>query len=164
MNKLDISTFFSEDMLQITETIQKENTIHIYLKSITKSSNCPKCGRLREKYHGTYAGNVRAYPIFGKTVRLHVRAHEYSCMNGDCDASAFTESFNGFLDPYSRMTEHSTDFICSLALETSCEGCSRICRVLGMRISGDTVIRLLLKRYQLMEDTPVGERNRRFRL
>ncbi|MBD5549294.1 MAG: hypothetical protein HDQ97_18225 [Lachnospiraceae bacterium] len=33
----------------------------------------------------------------------------------------------------------------------------RICKVLGIRISGDTVICLLLKRYQFMEDTPVGE-------
>lgn len=158
MNKLDISTFFPEDMLQITETIQKENAIHIYLKSITRNCNCPKCGQLTEQYHGTYVRTVQDLPILGKTVRLHLRVHEYNCLNNNCDAATFAESFNRFLDPYSRMTERCADFICSLALETSCEGCSRICKVLGMRISGDTVIRLLLKRYQFMEDTPVGDR------
>lgn len=44
MNKLDLGAFFHGDMLQITEVIQKEKTIRIYLKSETKSCNCPKCG------------------------------------------------------------------------------------------------------------------------
>lgn len=158
MNKLDLCAFFPEDMLQITEVIQKEKIMHIYLKSETKNCNCPKCGQLTEQYHGTYVRIVQDISIFGKTVKLHIRAHEYNCMNDDCDVVTFAENFNGFLDSYSRMTERCADFICSLALETSCEGCSRICKDLGIKISGDTVIRLLLKRYQLMENVPVGER------
>ena len=30
------------------------------------------------------------------------------------------------------MTERCADFICTLALETSCEGCARVCHTLGM--------------------------------
>lgn len=56
------------------------------------------------------------------------------------------------------MTERRADFICSLALEISCEGCSRICKELGIKISGDTVIRLLLKRYQAMENDFMGDK------
>lgn len=158
MNKLDLGAFFPESMLQIKEVKQKEETIHIYLKSEMKGCNCPKCGQSTEQYHGTYVRTVQDLPILGKTVKLHISAHEYNCVNDDCDVVTFAESFNGFLDSYSRMTERCADFICSLALETSCEGCSRICKVLGIRISGDTVIRLLLKRYQLMEDVPIGEK------
>ncbi len=51
-----------------------------------------------------------------------------------------------FLNAYSRMTERCADFVCTLALETSCEGCARICKTLGIKTSGDTVIRLLLKK------------------
>lgn len=29
------------------------------------------------------------------------------------------------------MTERCADFICALALETSCEGCARICRAVS---------------------------------
>lgn len=57
-----------------------------------------------------------------------------------------------------RMTKRCADFICSLAIETSCEGCSRICKVLGIKINGDTVIRLLLKRYQAMELDFIGDK------
>ena len=84
--------------------------------------------------------------------------YEYKCTHTDCNASTIAENFNGFLNYYSRMTERCADFICSLALETSCEGCSRICKVLGIKISGDTVIRLLLKRYQAMEHDFTGDK------
>ena len=41
-----------------------------------------------------------------------------------------------------------------LAMETSCEGCAHICRAMNLQISGDSVIRLLTKRYRLQ---PVSE-------
>ncbi|MEG0793996.1 MAG: hypothetical protein RR071_10390 [Lachnospiraceae bacterium] len=31
----------------------------------------------------------------------------------------------------------SADFICTLAMETSCEGCFRICQAMNLKISGD---------------------------
>lgn len=52
------------------------------------------------------------------------------------------------------MTERYADFICMLAMETSCEGCARICRAMNLQISGDSVVRLLTKRYRLQ---PVSE-------
>ena len=39
------------------------------------------------------------------------------------------------------------DFACVFAIETSCEASARIRRSMNIKISGDTVIRLLLKRY-----------------
>lgn len=54
------------------------------------------------------------------------------------------------------MTERCADFICTLAMETSCEGCSRICRAMNLQISGDSVIRLLTKRYRLQSTPKCG--------
>ena len=48
------------------------------------------------------------------------------------------------------MTERCADFICTLAMESGCEGCARICKALGIKISGDTVIRLLLRKYEVL--------------
>ena len=52
------------------------------------------------------------------------------------------------------MTERLTDFLCSLALETSCEGAARIAKSMNIKISGDTIIKLLLKRYHNREEIP----------
>lgn len=114
------------------------------MKSISKDCRCPKCGCITDKYHGTYIRKVQDLPILGKMVQLEICSHEYECRNNDCEVTTFAETFDGFLNTYSRMTERCADFICTLAMESSCEGCARICKALGIKISGDTVIRLLL--------------------
>ena len=73
-----------------------------------------------------------------------------------CDVTTFVENVDGFLNYYSRMTERCEDFICTLALETSCEGSARICRSMNLKTSGDSIIRLLTKRYVAQPEVPCG--------
>lgn len=111
---------------------------------------------LRVNY-GIYNRKVQDLPILGKSVQLEICSHEYECVNDDCEVTSVAETFDGFLNTYSRMTERCADFICTLALETSCEGCTRICRTLGIKNSGDTVIRLLLRRYESLPNPELGD-------
>lgn len=127
------------------------------MKSISRSCKCPKCNCMTDRYHGTYKRKVQGLPILGKSVRLEICSHEYECVNDDCEVPTFAETFHGFLNTYNRMTERCADFICTLALETSCEGCARICRILGIKTSEDTVIRLLIKRYESLPTSEVGD-------
>ena len=60
------------------------------------------------------------------------------------------------MNPYSRMTEQCADFICMLAMETSCEGSARICKAMNINVSGDTIIRLLTKRFESHEKAICG--------
>ena len=154
---LCLDKFYPETDLKITEVDQQKDRILIRMKSISRSCKCPKCHCITEKYHGTYNRKVQDLPILGKSVRLEICSHEYECMNDDCEVTTVAETFNGFLNAYSRMTERCADFICTLALEISCEGCARICRTLGIKISGDTVIRLLLKRYESLPSPEVSD-------
>ena len=156
-NVLSLDKFYPEKDLNITHVEETNDRITIKIKSISRTAVCPKCKCRTEKYHVTYSRIVQDLPILGRCVQLDIRAHEYKCVNDLCDVVSFSETFDGFLNNYSRMTERCSDFICTLALETSCEGCARICRKLGIRISGDTVIRLLLKRYEAMPDPEVGD-------
>ena len=50
------------------------------------------------------------------------------------------------------MTSRCEEFVRILALSTSCEGASVICEKMGLKISGDTVIRMLKK---MTEENPV---------
>ena len=154
---LCIDSFYPETELKITKIQQDKEQILIRMKSISKKRKCPKCGCITDKYHGTYMRKVQDLPILGKRVQLEICSHEYKCMNNECDVMTIAETFDGFLNTYSRMTERCADFICTLALETSCEGCARICKALGIKISGDTVIRLLLKRYESLPVPEVGD-------
>lgn len=154
---LYLNAFYPEESFKITKVEQQENKILVKMKSITKTCKCPKCGSISNKYHGTYTRKVQDLPILGKNVQLEIKAYEYDCTNNECDIISVAENFNGFLDTYSRMTERCADFICTLAMETSCEGCARICKVLGINISGDSVIRLLLKRYEKLPIPETGD-------
>ena len=147
MAEMNIQRFFPTKLkvMDITDTSKK---ITIKLESQTKEGICPCCGVVSEKYHGTYIRKVQDLPMMGKAVTLQIKAYEYNCEESDCEVVSFAETIDGFLSHYSRKTERLADLICAIALETSCEGCSRICKAMNITISPDSVIRLLIRRYE----------------
>lgn len=147
MTSLDINKFFPEQ-LTITEISEIEEKIVIELESRTKQGACPCCGVVSARYHGTYVRKVQDLPMMRKAVTLQIKAYEYNCEDPDCEVVSFAETIDGFLNHYSRKTERLADLICTIALETSCEGCSRICKAMNITISPDSVIRLLIRRYE----------------
>lgn len=152
---LDLQKFYPEE-IDITEVTQNEKEIYIHVSVQSKNCTCPKCGVLSEHKHGTYKRKLQDLPILGRTTYLIVNAYEYQCDNSSCDVTTFVENVDGFLNYYSRMTERCEDFICTLALETNCEGSARICRFMNLKTSGDSIIRLLTKRYAAQPEVPCG--------
>ena len=150
-NALALNNFYPKNFLEMTNVIDEPDKIIIHLKSITKECECPGCGRMLTEHHGTYTRKVQDLPILGKNVQLHVMIREYNCKCGECSVKTVTESFEGFLNPYDRMTQRCIDFVSMLALETSCEGAARICQSMNLKVSGDTIIRLLQRQYELQE-------------
>ena len=153
--KLELQSFYPAE-LEVANICQTDSKLLIKMFARSKSCTCPRCGAVSEHQHGTYERKIQDLPILGKSTWLLVNAYEYQCDNPECDVTTFAETVNGFLSHYSRMTDRCADLICTLALETSCEGCSRICRAMNLKISGDSVIRLLTKRYRLREEVKCG--------
>lgn len=153
---LDVQNFYPKQ-LEIAQIEEKEHEIDIKIFAKTQECACPKCGTVSRHHHGTYRRKIQDLPILGKTTWLMVNAYEYQCDNPECDTSTFAESCEGFLNYYSRMTERCEDLVCTLALETSCEGCARICRNMNLKTSGDSIIRLLVKRFSMQPQAVCGE-------
>ena len=93
--------------------------------------------------HATHHRKGQDLPIYGKRTMLDINLYEFDCINPDCSVTSFAETFDGFLNNYSTMTERLVDLMITLALETSCEGCARILKSMNIKTSGDTVIRTL---------------------
>ena len=153
---LDVQNFYPKQ-LEIAQIEEKEHEINIRIFARTQKCACPKCGTVSGHHHGTYSRKIQDLPILGKTTWLLVNAYEYQCDNPNCDTSTFAESCEGFLNYYSRMTERCEDLVCTLALETSCEGCARICRNMNLKTSGDSIIRLLVRRFSMQPQMVCGE-------
>lgn len=154
-SSLDLQEFFPA-ALDICDIICDEKQITIYMKSKSKECICPACGTISRKHHGTYHRRVQDLPILGKSVWLDINAFEYRCENPDCSNMSNVETFHGFLQYRRRMTDRCAFFICALALETSCEATADICKAMGIQVSGDTVIRMLLARAEDCPVEPVG--------
>jgi len=144
-SEIDLSTFFPVS-LKITEVINRKEEIHIFTKSQTHIQTCPSCKQECNEYHSTYRRKIQDLPILGKTVYIHLTAYRYYCHNSECKQKVFCETVDDFFGIKKRMTGRLEDFAIALALNTSCEGASRVCQLLGINISGDTLIRMIIQR------------------
>jgi transposase len=144
VNEIKLDGFYPES-LKITRVTNAEKQITIYLKSQKHSHKCHKCGKEMTSYHGTYTRTVQDLPILGKKVTLKISAYEYHCQNTACPIKAFTEDYEGFIGKSERMTRRCEELIKAIASETSCEGAAAICGKIGIKVSGDTIIRMVKK-------------------
>ena len=145
-NAISLQTFYPEN-LSITSIEQDDITITIYMKSKTPECTCPSCGTVARKLHATHHKKVQDLPVLGKRVMLDITLYEFQCNNTECESVSFTEVYHDFLNDYCYMTNRLVDLVCTLALETSCESSARILNSMNVKISGDTVIRTLIKRF-----------------
>ena len=148
--KIDLSKFYPAS-LKIIQVENKEKEIHIIIKSQTHVQSCPSCKQGCNEYHSTYRRKIQDLPILGKTVYIHLRAYRYYCRNSECKQRVFCEIFDDLFGHKKRMTARLEDFIIALALNASCEGASRVCQQLGINISGDTIIRMLISKANKIE-------------
>ena len=153
VSQFDLQKYYPEE-LEILSVAEEKEELILFMKSRSISYTCPNCGCKTDQYHGTHRRKVQDLPMLGKRVMLHITLHEFQCSNPNCSTSSVSENFHGFLNAYSRMTERLVDFILTVALETSCEASARILKTMKIKISGDTVIRLLLHRYS-KQTTPI---------
>ncbi len=144
---LNLQSFYPPE-LSITRVDETDNEIVIHMHSTSRESTCHKCGAPLVRHHGTHRRKVQDLPILGKRVTLVAQIYDYQCTSTACGSFASTETFDGFLSYRSQMTERLEDFACLLATETSCEASARILNSVNVKISGDTVIRLLIKKYK----------------
>lgn len=141
---VDLQNFYPKE-IEIIMKSETSNQIIINMKSRTKSQICPKCGCESTRRHSTYTRKIIDLPLLGKAVFLNITAYKYDCERESCDQKVFCEELSGFTGKYRRMTSRCEDLISSIALNTSCEAAASICKHMGISVSGDTVIRILLR-------------------
>ena len=151
MDRINLQSFYPES-LGITDINETDEQITIRMKSLRHQQKCRMCGQEMSDYHSTYVRTIQDLPILSKGVTLKIISYEYNCLNINCEQKTIVDTYDRFLSRYSRMTTRCEDFTRILALSTSCEGAAMICEKMGLRISGDTIIRMLKK---MVTDNPV---------
>lgn len=125
----------------IYDHTEDETTLHLYIKSRTRSCKCPVCNQESSDLHATYERTLQDTPIRCKQTFLHANVFKYNCLNPACSCKVFTEKL-----PFAQASQVRTDALNSLILGVSMflsnEGASKVLALLGITISNDTIQRL----------------------
>lgn len=150
-DKISLQQFFNQNM-RVTSFKEYKNNIIIKIKSKTKSQFCPICGNKSNYHQVTYKRVIDDLPLFGKPVQLIVTAYKYKCLYSECNQKIFCEELHGFAGKYRRRSQRCEDLITAIGLNTNCESGSLICKLMGINVSGDTIIRLLLRKAEQLPE------------
>lgn len=148
-SKIELRGFYPKYM-EITEVEKTDGELHIEMESVTAKARCPVCGIESSKRHSGYTRKkIQDLPILGNGVNLQVKAQMYFCINTACDVVTFTEDLPGIAGNRGQWTERCEALILAIAANTNCESAARICKEMKIGISGDTVIRMMLRKVKV---------------
>jgi transposase len=75
-------------------------------------------------------------------VEILVQARRFFCDVGGCRRRVYCERFPGVLEPYSRWTERARKALLEMSHASSAESVARIARMMGFKVSHDSLLRL----------------------
>lgn len=132
------------DNYNIEDIKKEDNKNIIYLKSKNTSCKCPKCNIMSNEVHSTYIRKIQDTPIQNIETWLVVNVYEYECLNEICEVKTFNETL-----PFARknkvMTDNLIQLILSISIFMSSSATSLILSFLGVKISADTIDRIIHK-------------------
>jgi len=151
---LDALLFCPELHLNIQQIECMQDVIRIWICCEKKNAVCPDCGRESERVHSVYERCPQDLPCMGQAVQLCARVRRFFCDNGGCARRTFAEQFACLLRPKARRTQRLMAHHTEIAFALGGEAGRRLCRALGMSISGDTLIRAIRDSPELESSTP----------
>lgn len=130
---------------------ETNTNIDIFIKSKKKKTYCPNCGCETERLHNTYNRRIQTLPIRMKETYVNVKCYKYKCLNDKCETKVIMDD----LEFTSASQVKSDDLICTIlgvSAFLSNEGASKVLKLLGIKVSNDTIKRLY--DHLIIEDNP----------
>jgi len=141
IEKLYALNGFTFTQIAVTETGK------VLLKAISNSQSaiCPYCQALSFKKHSIYVRKPQTLPCADISVCLVVMVNRYFCQNPNCSHQTFAERIPSMVDFYSRRTILLDMLLKGIAFEVSAEAVARIGEKLKIKVSADSILRLIRK-------------------
>ena len=138
MNEL---IFPAEMPLRIEQITKTGTQIDIYAHLQRTQDCCPNCQTASSAVHGRYWRHPQDLPWLGLTVRLHLEVQRFACGNNGCPRKTFAVGMTELLPARARRTTRLKEQHLATAYLLGGEAGRRLLQLLGMPISGDTLIR-----------------------
>lgn len=150
-NEIDLNKKLFGDDFIVYDWKETTDKIIIFLKATSHDDVCPICGSHTSQLHNTYHRVIQAYPIHSKTTYIDVIAYKYDCLNPNCDRKVVMQTLP-FVSSSQRRTDELNCLILAVSMFLSNEGASKVLKLLGVKVSNDSIKRLLDK--IIIEDNP----------
>jgi len=118
--------------------------VRLEVTSTRAAGSCPRCGIRSDQVHSSYTRTVADVPCAGRQVIMRWHAHRSRCSNSACAQRIFTERFPTHLRPWARKTLRLGETLRSLGMCAGGRGAQTLARKLGMPVSPQTVLRLVM--------------------
>ncbi len=124
--------------------INKEaSTITATAKTTGSVAHCPVCGQEADRVHSRYVRTLADLPCSGRYVHWLVQVRRFFCKNSACSRRIFTERLPSCAPAYARRTLKLAESLCEVAFATGGRPGEKLLPFLGMKVSHDTLIRLM---------------------
>ncbi len=126
------------------DTIQSVNqTLVIEAHRTSRAASCPMCQQPSRRIHGCYRRAPRDLPISDQPVRLLLHVRRFVCTTPTCPRRTFAERFPDMVPVRAQRTTRLTRTVRSIAMALGGNAGSRLARQLQMKVSHDTLTRLI---------------------
>ena len=117
--------------------------LSMLLRAVRSASACPGCGTFSARVHSRYLRKLSDLPWEGLPVRVQLRTRRFFCVRPECSQTIFAERLPSTVMHYGRRTCRLSQAYSVLAMALGGEAGARLAIALGMKTSGDSLLRHL---------------------
>jgi transposase len=129
--------------LHIGALLVGDDSLTICVLAETTEARCPLCGERAARVHSRATRTLADLPWAGVTVHVRVRVRKFFCDTPTCPRRIFSERLTGIAAVAARRTDRQRAALLDLAVALGGEAGARMAAKSGMRVSPDTLLRLL---------------------
>ncbi len=133
-----------DENLAVKEINRIEKDIYITCEMNTTQCKCPYCEEKSDRIHSKYIRAIDDLPIQNNGVKLKLIVRKFFCNNPNCNHKTFGERYS-FVEPKAVKTNRLSEYINKIGLRSSSMDTVRDLKEAGIKISSNTVLRIIKK-------------------
>jgi transposase len=141
-------------LLHLDCIVPSSGGLTLVVRATSRSAPCPDCGRSSERVHSHYTRILSDLPWNGMPVRWRLRVRKFFCDGPECPRVVFTERLPTVTASHARRTVRLGTALKLIGYALGGEAGARIALELGIRVSGDTLLRQLRQLPAVAGHTP----------
>ncbi len=139
---MEVSTLLADpDAIRLDAFISHDAAVTLRVYCHQPRSRCPSCNTTSNSLHSNYVRSVADLPWHGVAVRLELHTRKFRCRNEFCDRKVFCERLPNVVAVGGRKTNRLNETFTLLAFALGGEAGARTAQNMGLKISGDTLLR-----------------------